>query len=183
VRLRLDELGKKHDRLSSLGILAPADVIRSIPDEIDATTLSTLSIYVKDTERKLAVFDDLAARIDALTELVNKRFQFKHFFVRRERGFVFKTDHGADVPVAGLSSGEQHVLVMLYELLFRTRPDTLVLIDEPEISLHLAWQQQFLDDIEKIVAISRVDVLIATHSADIIDRHWDWTVSLEGPPA
>ncbi len=181
LRQRLAGLGEKHKRLSSLGILSPIDIIRDVPDELDDSTLSTLSIYVKDTEQKLGSFDDLAAKIDALTELVNSRFQFKRFAVRRGRGFVFTLDTKRDVPVAGLSSGEQHELIMLYELLFRTKPDTLVLIDEPEISLHLAWEQRFLDDLEKIVELTGVDVLIATHSPDIIDKHWSWTVSLEGP--
>jgi hypothetical protein len=181
LRRRLVGLAEKHDKLSSLGILSLADMIRDVPEEIDSSTLHTLSIYVKDTEIKLGSFDDLAAKIDTLTELVNHRFQFKRFVVRRGRGFVFTANTGGDVPVLGLSSGEQHELIMLYELLFRTKPDTLVLIDEPEISLHLAWQQRFLDDIERIVKLTNIDVLIATHSADIIDRHWDWTVALEGP--
>jgi len=181
LRRRLAGLGEKHDKLSSLGILSPAEILRDVPEEIDSSTLNTLSIYVKDTEKKLGSFDDLASKIDALMDLVNSRFRFKRFAVRRGRGFVFIADTGRDVPVAALSSGEQHELVMLYELLFKTKPDTLVLIDEPEISLHLAWQQQFLDDLEKVVRLAKIDVLVATHSPDIIGRHWDWTVSLEGP--
>jgi len=39
-----------------------------------------------------------------------------------------------------LSSGEQQEVVMLYELLFCVQPGTLVLIDEPELSLHVVWQ-------------------------------------------
>ena len=30
---------------------------------------------------------------------------------------------------------------MLYELLFKVQKDSLILIDEPEISLHIAWQK------------------------------------------
>jgi predicted ATP-binding protein involved in virulence len=69
----------------------------------------------------------------------------------------------------------------LYELLFKVQPDTLVLIDEPEISLHIAWQQEFLNDLARITALSDFDVIIATHSPDIVSDRWDLTVELKGP--
>jgi predicted ATP-binding protein involved in virulence len=85
------------------------------------------------------------------------------------------------LPVTSLSSGEQHELVLLYELLFKVNPDSLILIDEPELSLHIAWQQQFLQDLQKITQLASFDVLIATHSPQIIHDRWDLTVELKGP--
>jgi predicted ATP-binding protein involved in virulence len=82
-----------------------------------------------------------------------------------------------------LSSGEQHELVMLYELLFKVKPNSLILIDEPELSLHLAWQVQFLKDLQAIIKLADFDVLIATHAPGIIDDRWDLTVELKGPVA
>jgi len=67
---------------------------------------------------------------------------------------------------------------MLYELLFCVQPGTLVLIDEPELSLHVVWQQEFLKDLEKIVAWQKIQVIIATHSPQIINEHWDSVVDL-----
>jgi len=55
------------------------------------------------------------------------------------------------------------------------------MIDEPEISLHIAWQQDFLNDISAIIDLSKFDVLLTTHSPDIINNRWDLTVALEGP--
>src|SRR5690349_22975449 len=40
------------------------------------------------------------------------------------------------IDVEALSSGEQHELVLLFDLIFRVEKNTLVLIDEPELSLH-----------------------------------------------
>ena len=98
--------------------------------------------------------------------------------ISKDRGFYFVTgiDHVLDA--SSLSSGEQHELVLLYELLFNTRADSLILIDEPEISLHVAWQQQFLHDLLKMTQLSKFDVLLATHSPLIIDDRWDLTVEL-----
>ena len=78
-----------------------------------------------------------------------------------------------------LSSGEQHQVVLLYELIFKTEKNVLVLIDEPEISLHVAWQKEFLKDLQEIIKIQAMPVVIATHSPQIIDGNWDLTVDLE----
>ena len=68
---------------------------------------------------------------------------------------------------------------MLFELLFKVSPNTLVLIDEPEISLHVAWQKEFLNDLSKITELENIRVIVATHSPQIINEHWDLTVDLE----
>ena len=101
--------------------------------------------------------------------------------IHRRDGFIFAGANGEPLPLAALSSGEQHEVVLLYDLLFRVEPDSLILIDEPEISLHITWQQEFVNDLEKVVKLSGVDVLLATHSPEIIGEHWDWTVALKGP--
>ena len=53
------------------------------------------------------------------------------------------------------------------------------MIDEPEISLHVVWQLAFLDDIKDIINLKKIDVVIATHSPQIINDDWDLTVNLE----
>ena len=70
---------------------------------------------------------------------------------------------------------------MLYELLFKAKPNSLVLIDEPELSLHLGWQVEFLKDLQNIAKLRNFDVLLATHSPEIISDRWDLTVELKGP--
>jgi predicted ATP-binding protein involved in virulence len=68
---------------------------------------------------------------------------------------------------------------LLYELIFNVKPDVLVLIDEPEISLHITWQKEFLNDLLRIIQIQNIQVLIATHSPSIINDRWDLVYNLE----
>ena len=70
-----------------------------------------------------------------------------------------------------LSSGEQHEIVMFYDLIFKVEPNTLVMIDEPELSLHVTWQNKFINELKQIVQHSEFDVLIATHSSTIIGKN------------
>jgi predicted ATP-binding protein involved in virulence len=71
--------------------------------------------------------------------------------------------------------------VLLYELLFRTSPNALVLIDEPELSLHVGWQVEFLRDLDRIIKLSSFDVVLATHSPQVINNRWELTQELLGP--
>lgn len=56
-----------------------------------------------------------------------------------------------------------------------------MLIDEPELSLHVGWQVEFLKDLQEIIELADLDILMATHSPDIIQDRWDLTVELKRP--
>lgn len=66
-------------------------------------------------------------------------------------------------------------------LLVRVASTTLAMIDEPELSPHVVWQNEFADDLLRIAKLRGFDVLIATHSPDIIGKRWDLTVELKPP--
>jgi predicted ATP-binding protein involved in virulence len=143
---------------------------------------NVLSVYIDDVQTKLQVFDELTNKIDLLVKIINnKRFLYKKMSISKKEGFIFKTPDGKQLSPTNLSSGEQHELVLLYELLFKVTPNSLILIDEPELSLHVGWQQQFLKDLQEITKLAQFDVLIATHSPLIINDRWDLTVELKGP--
>ncbi|HKQ74227.1 MAG TPA: AAA family ATPase [Blastocatellia bacterium] len=179
---KLRSLEEKRAYLMGAGLLDSDDAADGQPQQdIDDRTKSVLSVYVNDTEKKLGVLDKLAAKIDLFKRIINQRFQYKKMSIGREKGLIFSTPNDHLLPAARLSSGEQHELVLLYELLFKVEPNSLILIDEPELSLHVSWQQQFLEDLQEITRLSSIDVLIATHSPSIIHDRWDLTVELKGP--
>jgi predicted ATP-binding protein involved in virulence len=180
---KLRSLEEKRSYLMGAGLLDSDNAVDSqLQQDIDDRTKNVLWVYVKDTEKKLGVFDKLAAKIDLFKRIINRRFLYKKMSVGKEKGLSFTTPSDRPLPAARLSSGEQHELVLLYELLFKVEPDSLILIDEPELSLHIAWQQQFLQDLQEITKLSSIDVLIATHAPSIIHDRWDLTVELKGPP-
>lgn len=68
-----------------------------------------------------------------------------------------------------LSSGEQNLLSVGAKIIAHARPGCLIAIDEPEISLNVAWQQHYTDLILKSLSHSPGShVLIATHSPHFI---------------
>ncbi|NEZ57115.1 AAA family ATPase [Adonisia turfae] len=191
LRQQLNELESTRSRLIEVGLLDKEEdsEFQIQPQDIDESTKNALSVYVEDVEKKLNVFAETARKIDLLRRIINNKFEYsyKEINFSKDEGFVFTTRYNPlssdpkKLLPTDLSSGEQHELVLLYELLFKVKPNSLVLIDEPELSLHVGWQIQFLKDLEEITQIADLDVLMATHSPDIIQDRWDLTIELKGP--
>ena len=184
IQTRMEKLVEKTKNYRTIGILDettahPFDV--GSLGTLNETGVSTMALYVQDTEKKLEVLDDLANRTRHLLDSVNGKFRHKKLRLDREEGLVAQGKEDQNLPLHSLSSGEQHELVLHYELLFKTRPNTVVLIDEPEISLHVAWQKNFLPDLMEIIRISGFDAVIATHSPYIIGGRDDLMVGLGDP--
>lgn len=182
LRKKLSELEEKRSRIIEVGLLDKDETSDfQVNQEIDDRTKSILSVYIEDVENKLVVFKEIANKIELLKKIIQERFLYKKMTINKENGFTFTSADGKPLSPTDLSSGEQHELVMAYELLFKTKPNSLVLIDEPEISLHVAWQVKFVKDLQEITQLANFDILMATHSPDIISDRWDLTVELKGP--
>lgn len=177
---RYEEQSRLRDRLAEVSLAGPEqDISISIGSrKLDETERRLLSIYLGDTAKKLEIFQDLLEKLTLLRGIINDRFLFKELRIDPQRGLVFVTDRGEIVGPGQLSSGEQHEIVLLYALLFRTDPGSVVLIDEPEISLHVKWQRSFLDDLDSISKLVDLRFVIATHSPQIIDKWHSKTVQL-----
>ncbi|WP_127558294.1 AAA family ATPase [Saccharospirillum alexandrii] len=179
----LQKLQARRNDLSSFNLLSSAQHLPALQvlDEIKSEDTKVLTLYVQDTKEKLASYDDIYRKIELFSRILNnKRLSFKKIRISAEEGFHFTTDYGKALKLTQLSSGEQHQVVLLYELIFKTEKNILVLIDEPEISLHVAWQKEFLKDLKEIIEIQDMPVVIATHSPQIIDGNWELTIDLEG---
>ena len=162
-----------HDLIEITGVTVP----RTTTTEEDR---KVLALYVGDTQNKLAVYDEMLKRVELFTTLLNeKRLSFKKVVVNKKKGFEFQTDDGESLKLTKLSSGEQHQVVLLYELIFNTSESTLALIDEPEISLHVAWQKEFLDDLYRIIELQKLHAIVSTHSPQIINDNWDLVTRLD----
>lgn len=181
IRDRYAEQSEKRSALTALGLIN-SDVDVPLPQRnLNTWELHVLKTYLDDTDEKLRTFDDVAARVTLFRDIANTRFFNKTLRVNVQEGIVVTRDaDGRPIPPAGLSSGEQHELILMYDLLFNVPQGALVLIDEPEISLHVAWQKSFVADIDRIAELASLRFVIATHSPQIINKAWDRTSEL-GP--
>jgi len=73
-----------------------------------------------------------------------------------------------------LTSGQRRLYSILKNV--DNEKNNIILIDEPEVSLHIDWQRQIVDLIRK-VSVSNF-LLISTHSPDVIYHHHDDVIDL-----
>ena len=178
---RMSELDRRTAEFKRIGVLdmTPAHPFSASSfEKLDHTQARVMTLYVRDTEEKLSALGDLATRAHLLLDSVNDKYRHKRIQLDRERGLVATSDNGQPLPLSGLSSGEQQELVLHYDLLFKVPSNTIVLIDEPELSLHVAWQKRFLPDLLEIVKLSSLDALVATHSPFVVGDRTDLMVGL-----
>ncbi|HFD2180391.1 AAA family ATPase [Acinetobacter baumannii] len=150
IREKYKETQDKITKILNAGLLFREKNI-SLPDDglNNENVKTVLSLYLQDLNEKLAVYDDLLNKIETFQDIVGNKLNNKDFHVQYEKGFYFTSKYGEkkELKLSELSSGEQHQIVLFYELIFLAESGTYYLIDEPEISLHVDWQRSFLDDI------------------------------------
>jgi len=179
IRTQYQAHAAKRKRLMSVGLLPQERDLELPTKAIGEVERRVLACYLQDVGLKLDVFNTLLSKLELFIKIINSRFLNKEMKIDRASGFAFYTPQGATLKTEWLSSGEQHEVVFAFELLFKAHAGSLILIDEPEISLHVTWQQRFIDDILQIALLTGATFIVATHSPQIIHDRFDLAVPLK----
>ena len=185
IKSLLSDIENDQGRLAKLGILdspRPYPFSPSIFDGTDTAKLDAMDLFVRDSKEKLRPLLNFASRIEPLLSNINAKFKNKSIQLDREKGLIAIAADGSEIRPDQLSSGEQHEIVLLFHLLFRISKNTLVLIDEPELSLHIDWQRQVLPELLEIAERIEIDALVATHSPYIAGERDELMISLDSSP-
>jgi predicted ATP-dependent endonuclease of OLD family len=75
-----------------------------------------------------------------------------------------------------LSSGEKQILILLTEALLRVDNPVVYIADEPELSLHVTWQERLLESL--VTLGGQQQIIVATHSPDIVGDFRDKVIDL-----
>lgn len=128
----------------------------------------------------LSLHEDLIGRLELFYNLIeNKHFAFKTLHISLKSGFHFINYAKINIPLNLLSSGEKNQVSILFDLIFLAEDGAVILIDEPEISLHISWQKSLLNEFENIAMFNNyAQLIIATHSPDVINDEWDISIDL-----
>lgn len=89
----------------------------------------------------------------------------KSIVVEKNGDLKITLPNGDSTGIYKLSSGEKQIIVMLAQLIFGKQRDTFI-IDEPELSLHLGWQELFVKTLQE--ASPKTQFIMATHSPTIL---------------
>ena len=143
----------------------------------------------KDILVKYNCFCDLNGEVKSFNENLDKVNEFfkKLYYEKDPSKKTLDVSNGVlrlvcektneTIDIEDLSTGELNILSILYEIIVRAEKDSVILIDEPEISLHIAWQQRLGEIIQEIVENKKgVQVILATHSPFIAAGNTDLLV-------
>ena len=70
-----------------------------------------------------------------------------------------------------LSSGEKQLFYIMLKVLLQEKQEYIFFMDEPELSLHVDWQEKLIDKI--LLLNPNCQLIISTHSPSLLFQGWD----------
>ncbi len=126
------------------------------------TCLTEVGMNISQLERSVQHF----------ASVCNSYLYGKHFLLdNKDYRLVIKRDSGGDVDLEQLSSGEKQIVSLFSHLLLDDVEVNYVIIDEPELSLSVDWQQRFLEDISNMKSCELI--FAVTHSPFVYENELD----------
>lgn len=99
-------------------------------------------------------------------EVLNGLIERKAIRINERNEIEAITDSGKILGVRGLSSGEKQLIIILGEALLQRSTGWIYIADEPELSLHVKWQEALIENLMRLNP--NAQIICATHSPDIV---------------
>lgn len=139
-------------------------------------------IVVRRNKRKDSINKPMETFFNTLNSYLEdsgKKIEFSN----KESKLLFSTNESNGIPTKYLSSGEKHIIIFFAYLILgmNENKDGIFIVDEPELSLHMKWQERFSSDLLKVAP--NLQIIFATHSPEIVGEHRRKIVILGGDHA
>lgn len=149
--------------------------LKNIENEFETVFFkSYISKLIRIYDKQKKVED----KIKEYVEICNKYFHHKKMlYNENDNEIVIKNDFDEKIDFEYLSSGEKQIVALLTKVYLTEKNNIIFIIDEPELSLSIAWQEELLKD---LYASNNISLLIAaTHSPFIFEKYYfDYTNNL-----
>lgn len=118
--------------------------------------------------------EGIEARINQLFSVIDSFFAptGKRISINPETNKMVFTfpDDGKEIGPDDLSSGEKQLLLILLKTFLKEEKQFIMIMDEPEISLHVEWQELLVDAILQLN--KNCQIILSTHSPSIFAKGW-----------
>lgn len=164
--LTADEDKNPKERASDLGKMIP-QLLANIKAEDDAYIADYISEhnnipnYTKKLNRFTSAFDKMYAGSKSFKKILNED---------GEKKIIFVDNLGNEVNMSSFSTGEKQIVFRVGNLLknLKNLENGIILIDEPETSLHPKWQQKYIRFLLDTFDGLDIQFIIATHSPYVL---------------
>ncbi|HAV4521283.1 AAA family ATPase [Acinetobacter baumannii] len=186
------ELRKKFENISAINsdiYKYNPSIYTNIIEEISEQIRDGLNDYVRlskvldELEKFQEKYKEIYKRINLFNKLVNGFFENtnKKIYIRGNGSLKIKINENLfnlDI----LSSGERQIIILIGNLIFNDSVSNkkIFIIDEPELSLHIYWQEIFLNSL--IEGSEDIQFIIATHSPSIVSEYSDFIIETNSNP-
>lgn len=155
-------------------------VARSLTPESRTIMYNVISPYVKSIEAQLQALKSVHDLITTFVRNLNAFFAgSKTVSFDLRAGFTILSNSQKSLELGMLSSGEKQLLLLLCNTLAAREKASILLIDEPEISLNIKWQRKLIQALLDCIKDSKVQLIFATHSIELLAQHKNHVVRLD----
>ncbi len=149
--------------------LTPADLL-AVP--LISRTQAMVEYARKLEEDREKIFAPLRSYEDTVNSFLNH----KSIKVDESGQLKIRLSSSMELDWHLLSSGEKQILILLTEALLRVDEPVVYIADEPELSLHVTWQEKLLESL--VTLGGQKQIIVATHSPDIVGDFRDKVIDL-----
>lgn len=153
-------LSKEYEFINTIN----SNVIRDIPSYI-ATRRNYLATIEEDLTMK-EVTNKVVNEINGIFNILELDVKLKGFSKDEKTMPIFENSAGEEFDINDLSSGEKQLFLRTLSIKMLEPKNSIILIDEPELSLHPKWQQRIIEVYKKIGENNQI--IVATHSPHIL---------------
>jgi ABC-type Mn2+/Zn2+ transport system ATPase subunit len=174
---RLELQSKTTAEYSSLGLISELQVqglmnpLKSIAPDRLHLAIQIFEPFLQGNEARFEALRSLYIALTTMVESVNSLYLNKKISLHLEKGLQIFASNNQQLKPSQLSSGEQELMILFCEVIGNLRPHTILLIDEPELSLNVTWQKSLLKSLLRCASGVDVQFLVATHSIELLAHH------------
>lgn len=175
---KIEKLLEKY--INSINLLEPPEDAPKfgVENYVDIYNLARVSAIIKKYNDLNKKKDEIYYLQNKFVEILNKFFGVtKKAIINSQNELIFtKIRNGenkqksrktkTEFDINDLSSGEKQIVILLAETLLQDKKVSIFIADEPELSLHLKWQELLTSSIRSLNP--NAQILFATHSPDIV---------------
>ena len=173
----------RFDFISTFDVLSRNKRDESVLDYQLEGLQSEYGYYLSDVAKELTTllsskgnvtqedFQKINYKKDLFISLINKSFsETEKQLSPDDSKLKFLLKNGSTINARMLSSGEKQLLIILLTVLLEREKEFILLMDEPEISMHISWQYDLIDMILHLNP--NVQIILTTHSPMIFSNGW-----------
>ena len=131
--------------------------------------LNLLENLIKNYEKQNEYDEKIRNFANTCNKYLNgKKFEYNESSVEVK---IINLESDTPISINNLSSGEKQIISIFAKLYLDTEKKSILLIDEPELSLSIKWQSMLIPD---IVSTNKCEkIVVVTHSPFIFDNEYE----------